>query len=156
MSKTKVPVEVQEHRKARGLHPETGRPIYDPTPMAPPIGYKKQPSIFDQVRQAIRQERLAELEQLEETLDQVDDYEITDDPPDPASRWENDWEPTVAELRQMIEDKKESLAARTAAEQEKLRSAAPSGAREAGDQGARGAAPAKEKSGGTSGTPGFE
>lgn len=75
-----------------------GHEIPCPTPIEPPLGYNKQPSLMDQVRNAVRAERLA-LEAMEpETFEEHNDFDVEDDP-QPQSKWENDTEPTIQELR---------------------------------------------------------
>lgn len=58
-----------------------GREIPDPTPMDPPVGYIKQPSISDRIREMIRSEKLrAEAEQAgQETFEEADDFDVGDD-----------------------------------------------------------------------------
>lgn len=78
---------------------EHGREILDSRPMAPPVGYKKQPSLIDHVietRRAIREEmsRAAE-EQGFESMADADDFYVDDDPVDPSSPWEQNFEPPV-------------------------------------------------------------
>lgn len=76
-----------------------GREYNDPTPMAPPIGYKRQPSMVEIVRAQIRDAMLAQqlAEQGVETFEEADDFEIGDDY-DPSSPWENDFDPPIAEV----------------------------------------------------------
>lgn len=79
---------------------EDGREILNPTPMQPPIGYKKQPSIAEQIREQVRAAKY--LDDMEpETEEEADDFEIDDDPPIP-SRWENDMVPSIKETRARI------------------------------------------------------
>lgn len=60
---------------------EDGKEIPDPTPMAPPLGFKKQDSLAVQIRQMILSERLAQeaREYGGETFEEADDFEIGDD-----------------------------------------------------------------------------
>ena len=78
---------------------EHGREILDSRPMSPPVGYKKQPSLIDHVietRRQIREElsRAAEEAGFESMAD-ADDFYIDDDPVDPFSPWEQNFEPPV-------------------------------------------------------------
>lgn len=100
---------IERHRKARGLDPETGQPVIDSTPAKPSVKKKRQGSVFEQVRQAIRQHQLEQLEHLNEDLDQADDYEIEDDHPDPESKWEYGSQFSVRQLREMVAQKKQEL-----------------------------------------------
>lgn len=83
----------------RGLD-ESGKFEPDSVPLAPPIGYKKQPSMVEIVRNMVRSERLAaELAAAgHETFEESDDFDVEDDPPDMRSPWENDFDPPVSEL----------------------------------------------------------
>lgn len=129
---------ITAHRRRKGLDAD-GQPVLSPTPVAPAVGYRKQESIFDQVRAAMRAHKLEELEQLEESLDEADDFEISDDPPDPGSKYETGTLPSLQEIRAMIEQHKARLPEE---------STAPEAPKD--DQGARGAAPAgKSKSSAT-------
>lgn len=76
-----------------------GREYNDPTPMAPPIGYKRQPSMVEIVRAQIRDAMLAQqlAEQGVETFEEADDFEIGDDY-DPSSPWENDFDRPITEV----------------------------------------------------------
>ena len=102
--KPQMSVEEYELRLlAKGLSPEGFIP--DPVPIAPPIGYKKQPSMVELIRAAVQGERL----QLEaklagyETLEESEDFDIDDEPDMPRSRHEyGDDNPTIAELRQAV------------------------------------------------------
>lgn len=78
-------------------HTETGEEILNPTPMQPPLGYKRTPSLAEQIRQQVR--TLKNLEDNEpETEEEADDFDIEDDPII-HSRWENDLVPSIKETR---------------------------------------------------------
>lgn len=89
--------EVLDH-KGRRLTP-TGAEIPDPVPIAPPLGYKKQPSIFEHMRQLIQNERIRQdlISQGVETFEESDDFDVDDDY-DPTSPWENEFEPPLQPL----------------------------------------------------------
>lgn len=76
---------------------EFGREILNPTPMQPPLGYKKAPSLSEQIRQQIQQLKYME-DNEPETEEEADDFEIDDDPI-VQSRWENDLIPSIKETR---------------------------------------------------------
>lgn len=80
-------------------NPLYGREYLDPNPMQPPAGIKRPPSLLEQVRDQIRIAKLTALDALQETEDEADDFDIPDEPADPTTRWENDFEPSIAELR---------------------------------------------------------
>lgn len=88
------------HPKGKPLTPE-GAEVPDSTPMAPPIGYKRVPSLSDQIREMIRSERLRQEAEAAgmETFDEADDFDVGDDY-DPRSPYELDADlPPVEELR---------------------------------------------------------
>lgn len=86
-------------REAR-LDPR-GREIPDPVPVAPPVGYKRQPSLAEQIRAMVRSEKLRDEAQAAgyETFEEADDFDVGDDY-EPNSPYEVDFDPTpVSELR---------------------------------------------------------
>lgn len=88
----------------------SGQEIPDPTPIAPPIGYKRQPSIFEQMRQMVLSDRLAAEASAAgaETFEEADDFDVGEDI-DPRSGWENDYDPPI---RQVLDDGAKALAER--------------------------------------------
>lgn len=68
-------------------------------PIAPPIGYKAQPSMVEIVRQAIRSEHLRQeaLRAEAETFEEADDFDVPDDPlpPQGYEMFEPQFEPEV-------------------------------------------------------------
>lgn len=73
----------------------------DPQPLAPAVGFKRAPSIFEQHRELIRSVKLAELENLQETEDDADDFETPDDPDSlPGTPWENDTTPSLKSVKE--------------------------------------------------------
>ena len=84
-------------RRVKAAHvkyDDQGRELMDPTPVAPPIGYRKSPSITEQIRNMIRSERLREEaeEQGYESFEDADDFDVGDDY-DPKSPYEEIFEP---------------------------------------------------------------
>jgi len=78
----------------RRLTPDGRRENLDPTPVAPPVGYKAAPSLSDQIREMVRSERLA-LEAAQggfETFEEADDFEVGDDY-DPSTPYEETFDP---------------------------------------------------------------
>lgn len=73
---------------------DQGREVLDPRPMAPPIGYVKQPSLWEQMRAMIRDEisRSAQEEGFE-SFEEADDFEMDD--LDPTSPYEEVFEPEI-------------------------------------------------------------
>lgn len=58
---------------------EYGQELLNPTPIAPPIGYKPAPTIREQIRDMIRSEQLAAAFEGVETFEEADDFEVGDD-----------------------------------------------------------------------------
>ena len=77
----------------KGLNPD-GSQILDPVPVAPPIGYKKTPSMVEIVRDMVRSEKLAQAarEAGQETFEEADDFDVPDEPELMRSPWDRDWE----------------------------------------------------------------
>lgn len=76
---------------------EYGREKPDPTPLAPPIGYNRQPTLRETIRAMVISEKLkqeAEAAGLE-TFEEADDFEVGDDY-DPTSPYEEIFEPLPA------------------------------------------------------------
>lgn len=91
----------------RGLNDE-GELIPDPVPIAPPAGYKRQPSMMELVRDMVRSEELRRAANTAgmETFEEADDFDIPDDPIDMKSGWENDFDPSVKELEAALAETK--------------------------------------------------
>lgn len=76
---------------------ENGHEILNPTPMQPPLNYKPQLSLSEQIRLQVHQLKM--LQDMEpETEEEADDFDIDEDPA-PQSRWENDMIPSIKETR---------------------------------------------------------
>lgn len=78
-----------------------GRERPDPRPMEPPLGYRRSPTLAEQIAAAVRSEALARAAEAEgmETFDEADDFDVGDDY-DPSSPYEQYFEPTpMPELR---------------------------------------------------------
>lgn len=93
----------EDGRPLRATLDENGHEVPDPVPLAPPLGYQKQPSMIDNIRAMIRSEHLrrAAEEMGAETFDEADDLEMPEaDDYEPASPYEQVFEPTpIPELR---------------------------------------------------------
>lgn len=78
---------------------KAGAEVNDPTPMEPPLGYMKQPSLADQIRMAVLSQKLADevAAQGMETFEEADDFEVGDDY-DPSSPWENEFDPDYRDI----------------------------------------------------------
>lgn len=78
-----------------------GREIPNPTPLAPPIGYKRSPSIAEQMRAMIRQVSEEAKMAGAETEDEANDFDVGDPfDYDPETPYEHDFEvdPTMEAL----------------------------------------------------------
>ncbi|QXP44253.1 MAG: hypothetical protein [Arizlama microvirus] len=90
----------------------------DPTPMAPPIGYKPSDPLHKKIRQMIISEKLA-MEAREanlETLDEADDFDVGDDY-DPSSPYEEHFDPIGYDpgaARQAVSEHQAAVQARNA------------------------------------------
>lgn len=82
---------------------ELGREIPDPVPMAPPVGYQRQPSLTERIRDMVRSEhlRIAALEAGQETFEEADDFEVGDDL-DPSTPYEEVFDPVDSEARMRL------------------------------------------------------
>lgn len=85
--------------KEKGLNKD-GTPVLDPTPIAPPIGYKKTPSMVEIVRDMVRGERLRQeaLAGGHETFEESEDFDVWDEPEQLRSPFENQHDPDLREL----------------------------------------------------------
>lgn len=81
------------NHKGQALTPE-GAEIHDPTPIAPPIGYIKQPPLHQLIREMVRSEHLRQAADAMDqgSFEEEDDFEI-DDEVDPESPWEENFDP---------------------------------------------------------------
>lgn len=88
------------------VHDSEGREIPDPVPMAPPLGYTKPLSMFDQMRAQIRQEHMRlqqlALEELAETPEQANDFDVEEDIENQPSLYEEKFDPVDYEIRQRL------------------------------------------------------
>jgi len=88
----------REKKLTLDRHDGYGNEIVDSVPMQPPLGYKRAPSLAEQIRQQVVAHKLEMLEQMEETDEEADDFEVGDDF-EPSSKYENDGAPTIKELK---------------------------------------------------------
>lgn len=92
--------------RSYGLRPtrltDSGREIPDPVPLAPPVGYRPQPSMVDIIRQQIRSAQLAQEAEAAglETFEEADDFDVDDDF-DPSSPYEEIFDPAPPRRRFM-------------------------------------------------------
>lgn len=68
-----------------------GMEVPDPRPVAIPAGFKRPETLSEQVRRLVRMERLNGDEEVDESWDEANDFDIGDDF-DPKSPWETMWD----------------------------------------------------------------
>lgn len=95
-------------RKGKHVQPD-GREYPDPTVIAPPVGFIKQPSLTEQIRAMVRSEALRQEAEAAgaETFEEADDFDVPDF--DPSSPYENEFDPPLRDLEPLIEDTKTRL-----------------------------------------------
>lgn len=79
---------------------ENGHEVLDPRPMAPPVGYKKQPSMVEHIRSMVRGELLRHAAESQgfETFEDSEDFETGDDMDDPRTPYEAVFDPPATPL----------------------------------------------------------
>lgn len=98
--------ELERHDIARsaaeGYLDERGREMPSPLPIAPPVGYKKSPSIAEQIRAMVISEKLKEEARAagKETFEEADDFDVDDDF-DPSSPYEANFDIPASQLRDL-------------------------------------------------------
>lgn len=77
---------------------EFGRYHPDPTPIAPPVGYVRSPSLSEQIRAMVRSEALRQAADQAgaDTFEEADDFDVGDDY-DPRSPFEEQFEGEFSE-----------------------------------------------------------
>lgn len=69
----------------------------DPTPMAIPSGFRRPPTLAEQVARLVRSERFQQEVAARgfETFEEADDFDIPDDPVDPSTPYEPFFDPSL-------------------------------------------------------------
>lgn len=69
----------------------------DPTPMAMPSGFRRPPTLAEQVARLVRSERFQRQAQEAgfESFEEADDFDVDDDPPDPSTPFEPFFDPAL-------------------------------------------------------------
>lgn len=85
---------------SKNRHNGDGEEVLNPVPMEPPLGYRRTPTLSEQIAMQVRQMKLELLQDdsIEETDEEADDFEVGDDF-EPLSPHENDHVPTLAQLK---------------------------------------------------------
>lgn len=87
----------REERKRFGALTQDGGELLDSTPMQPPVGFRREPSMFDVMREQMRQYH-ADLEREGfETPEEADDFDV-DDEVDPSSPYEHNFDPAISDV----------------------------------------------------------
>lgn len=84
---------------------DDGREIMDPTPMQPPLGYRRTPTLAEQIRAQVMRMKaeLLENDAIQETDEEADDFQVGDDF-EPISPHENDHVPSIKELKKRAQE----------------------------------------------------
>lgn len=94
----------EKHARERSVQElyldENGHEMPNPVPMQPPVGYRRQPTIAEQIRQQIRLASLEAAQAGAETEEEANDFDVGEDM-EPSSPWEHDFEVDPA-LEHMI------------------------------------------------------
>lgn len=87
--KWKMPLAAYKEKLQRKGLSEAGGEIVSSVPMAPPIGFHKQPSMVEHIRNMVRSEQLRMAAEAagQESFEEADDFDVDDDP-EPASAYE--------------------------------------------------------------------
>lgn len=102
--KKKIPTDAPNdpgEKRAPLRHNKSGEEVLDPIPLQPPLGYKRTPTLSEQIAQQVRQMKYEDLMDLEETDEEADDFEIGEDH-EPLSKWENDHIPSIKVMKQKV------------------------------------------------------
>lgn len=78
---------------------DRGNELPDPLPMAPPVGYQPEPTLGEMIRRFVQSEQLRAKADAEgfDNWEEANDFDIPDDPLDPDSPWEDEFDPGHAE-----------------------------------------------------------
>lgn len=92
-------------KKAEAKHDAFGNEKINPTPLEPPLGYKRVPSLSEMIAQQVRRMKIELLEDdaIQETEEEADDFEVGDDF-HPLSPHENDHIPSIKVLKQKAKE----------------------------------------------------
>ena len=96
--KGRAPADVeQEMSRQDHVLTDEGYELPDPTPMAPPVGYKKTPSMVDTIRDMVRSEHLRQEAARAgyESFEDSEDFGEDDDDRLPATAYEAVFDPPV-------------------------------------------------------------
>lgn len=77
-----------------GIGPD-GKEYGDPVPMSPPVGYNPPPDLMTMIKTMLHNEEFMRRlnEEGVDTFEEAGDYDVEDDPPDPATPYERFFDP---------------------------------------------------------------
>lgn len=113
--------------RGKAMLDENGHEVVSNVPEAPPLGWKRQPTMVDHIREMVRSERLRQeaAEAGAETFEEAEDFEVGDDL-DPASPYEAEFEPVSAlKAKKELADKEAEIVAKAKAESDKKKAGKP-------------------------------
>lgn len=98
-------------KQAHERHNDAGEEMLDPVPMQPPLGYKRTPTLSEQIAQQVRRMKLELLQDdsVSETDEEADDFEVGDDF-EPISPHENDHIPSIKQLKAKAKEINDQIA----------------------------------------------
>lgn len=109
--KPRISAEEYKEKLLRRKMDEYGKLIPDSTPLAPPIGFRNEPSMVEIIRDMVASERVRQDAENAgmETLEEADDFDVGDDAAELQSGYENELDPPMTEIieagRQALEEK---------------------------------------------------
>lgn len=79
-----------------------GRELPDPTPLAPPVGFMQTPDLKDIIRDMLRHDQMkrAADEAGVDSFDESEDFDIEDDPLDPQTEYEAEFDPEWLKVKE--------------------------------------------------------
>lgn len=88
----------------KGWPMEGNKLVPNPVPVSPPVGYQKQPSMVEIVREMVRSEKLRQEVMAAdlETFEEADDFDVGDDF-DPSSPYEEVFDPYSEEINRRLQ-----------------------------------------------------
>lgn len=98
---------LRSHEEGKSFLDENGFEVPDSKPMEIPIGWKKPPSLQEQVQRMVRHEMSRAAEKTgQETFEEADDFDIPDDPVDLTSPYEVEFDPYDPSVPQAVVEEK--------------------------------------------------
>lgn len=105
--------------RGKAMLDEQGHEVVSNVPEAPPLGWKRQPTMVDHIREMVRSERLRQEAEAAgaETFEEAEDFDVGDDL-DLSSPYEAEYEPLSAvKARKEVADKEAEVVAKAKAKE---------------------------------------